>query len=296
MTVMTRRNALYTSSLALTVPLAGNMIAEAAVAQPVTPDSSGVNSTSASGNGALSASLQAYLARDLLRLAAPARKGQLTGTDYLAWADKFHLFARHVEQVDTEPFRASIISSFNPAAGLDLSQLDGSKRVFSTLVRHDPALTFEEFQKPLQFSPQELAVGMRSLAAHSIDWHFHSLADTLGVIGKQIATLGPIPSARHSVRSSARLFDAVYQPEFAAHLQRVEVCGLSAKDWCQLIAGMAALGIGLALVLSGTAEGAAAIASLAAYLGWSVELVTLTARLLVWVNGAISFLCGRLPS
>jgi hypothetical protein len=292
---MTRRNALYTSSLALAVPLAGNMIAKTAVAQPVTPGSSAAKLTSASGNGALSASLQAYLTRELLRLAGPARKGQLTGTDYQALADKFHLFARHVEEVDTEPFRASILASFNPAAGLDLSQLDGSKRVFSALVRQDPELTFEEFQKSLKFSPQQVAVGLRSLAANSIHWHFHSVADTLGVIGKQIATLGPIPADWHAERSGAMLFDAVYHPEFAAHLQRVGVCSLGAKDWCKLIAGLAALGLGLALILSGTAEGAAAIAELAAYLGWTAENVITAAKILAWVNGAIVWLCGQLP-
>jgi hypothetical protein len=87
---------------------------------------------------------------------------------------------------------------------------------------------------------------------------------------------------------------AIYSPEKVASYLRVKnkFCGLTAKQWCQLGAAMAALGITIAVIASGGAAGAAAIAELATYRGWSVEDVIVVSKAVAALVGFIGALCG----
>ena len=88
--------------------------------------------------------------------------------------------------------------------------------------------------------------------------------------------------------------NAIYRPEEIAGYLRVSLkfCGLTAKQWCQLGAGMVALGIGLAVLASGGAAGAAAVEALATFIGWSVDDIIVVSKAVAALVGFIGALCG----
>jgi hypothetical protein len=71
-----------------------------------------------------------------------------------------------------------------------------------------------------------------------------------------------------------------------------KLCGLTAKQVCQLGSATVALGIGLVVIASGGAAGAAAIAELASFLGWSVESLITVSKAVAAIVGFIGALCG----
>jgi hypothetical protein len=293
MVVMTRRNAVCASGVALVTPLAGKLIAKTSSWQPGASGAVLADTTASSGNGRLSADLQAYVVNNVPRVLANMRKGQATPQDYQNLSSRLHMFARHIGGVDTEPFRAGIVASFKTSSAIDLSQLDGAKQAYSRLRSHDPDLAYSEFQQSLTLSPDQLEGGRRLLAANPIAWHFHNFADSMQAIASGIGA-GLLPMRLDPGPSSGLLAAAVYHPGAAFHLQQVSTCGLTAKQWCLLLAGTTAFGLTLlAIAASSTVVGvSAAVASLATSLGWSVAALIEVARVGAAIASFIVVMCA----
>ena len=295
MVVMTRRNAICASSVALATPLAGKLVA-GNIWQPGGSGAPQSATLSSSGSGRLSADLQAYVVSDVPRLLANIHKGQqLTPHDYQNLSDRLHLFGRHIGSIDTEPFRKGVVASFKPSSAIDLSQQDGAKQAYARLLRHDPGLSSAEFQQSLTLSPEQAEEGRKLLAARPIAGHFHDFADSLKDIGSGIGA-GLLPLRLDPGSPSGLLSAAVYHPGTGFHLEKVQgkFCGLTKKQWCQLLGGAAAFGLTLVAIAGAVSTGpvAASVAALAAALGWSVADLVIFARLGAAISGFITLLCG----
>jgi hypothetical protein len=293
MIVMSRRAAIYTSGCALAAPLATQALAGAASTGSVPP------ATSIAGSTRLNLNLQHYVSQNVPSFLAKARQGSVTAADFYDLSERLHLFARHVHAANTEPFRAALVSSIDTSSSLDLSQLKEASQVYAKIQQYDPAVSYDDFHKSLVFSPAEVAQGKQSLAANSIPWHLHTAADAMKWVGmrrEQGMQITPAAATHFDDvwTTNGLVTNAIYSPEKVGSYLRVSgrLCGMTAKQVCQLGSAMVALGIGLAIIASGGAAGAAAIAELAAYIGWSVEDILVVSKMVAAIVSFIGALCG----
>lgn len=291
---ITRRDALRASGLALG-PLVG------AVLPNVSFGESGISgvpqfNSGLGGRKTLSPDIQAYVVRDVPRLLAKARKGSLDASDYQSLSSSFHLFARHMQSVDTEPLRARAVASSSTSSAVDLSQLNEAHNLYSERIQHDPGLSRDEFRKSLTFQSHQLEQGRQALAANTIPWHLHTMADALKDIGLRQASGGPAqvsfnPKTHFNSDQIERfVLDGVYHPGRSARLEEVTFCGLSGKQWCVVIFGVIAAGLTIAFILANPE--AAAVIALAESLGMTVATLLKVAQIAAAISALISTLCG----
>jgi hypothetical protein len=299
MTVMTRRNAICVSGFALATPLAGKLIARTSYGGPGASGTLQSASSSSTGNNRLNADLQAYVAANVPPLSANIRKGHLSPQDCQNLSSRLHLFARHIEGIDTEPFRASIVSSLKPSSAIDLSQLDGATQVYSALLNYDPDLPYSEFRKSLTFSPEQLENGRSLLAANSIPWHFHNFADAMKDIGAGLGARGLSSMSHLNPAWPSRPGMVVFHHrETTVHLEHVsaKLCGMTSQQWCILVEGLLAYGFTIAAILALGPASAAAIA-IAASLGiTAADLIAFLSIIAATFNFLGSVTCPYAPS
>lgn len=298
MPVLTRRSAIYASGCALTTPLVGKLLVGTASGQSAAP----TLIRSASPSNVLNPDLQAYAVSNVPRLLAKAGQGSLGAQDYQDLSNRLHLFARHVDAVNTEPFRTALVSSLDTSSAVDLSQRPEASELYAAILAHDPSASYSDFQQSLKLSPDHLALGKRALAANSIAWHLHTVADGskwLGAQKAQGAAIGVVPATFDPQQwHRGPLSHAIYHPDFSDGLMRVRglpgVCGLTAKQWCQLAALIVAASLALAVIIAdvpGTAA-AAVVAAIAENLGWTIKAVIAAAKIAALIAGALGSLCG----
>ena len=285
MQVITRRNAIFASGTALTVPVSEGLLASA----------SPQDSVAASGHATvLNADLQAYAVAEFPQLTSLVRQGKLAPEGYGSISNSLHLLGRHIASVDTEKFRAAIVDSLDASSPIDLSGVGGVQEYYNTLAKHDPDLSRSEYQQSLILSAEQVAAAKKSLTAHPIWWHYHAAADALNIMSKNAATGTMSPASFNPRWNHYLLSDGVYHPGSMVHLENARFCGLSARQWCLLGGLVLASGITIASLLTVWEGGAAyaAAAWIAARIGWTIAQVASAARILATIVAAIGGLCG----
>jgi len=293
MNAINRRDALRVSGITLAGGFIASLSPGHSIAQNVDQSVARLSATVAS------ADLQAFAVNTIPQVVAKARNKSLSTQDCRELAGRIHLLGRHYAALNTTPLRMCVVSSLDASSGHDLSKMPEAQHAYATIARSIPDLSFAEFQRRITFSPVDLEAGRQSLAAHTLGWHFRSIANHIDALAyapdiRDNRTAGPSSAAFTNATVRPQLSYPNYTRQTHAHLQSICNIGgytITPQQLCQIVSGLTSLGFGLAALLAGAAPSSAVVASMAATLGLSVPLLIAFLAGIALIAGYYAIFC-----
>ena len=136
MNVITRRDVLQSSGLALAAPFASSLLPTVAFGQTTYPMT----------KLTISHDLQNYVTQNVPQIIAKARTHSLDYNDLKDFSGKLRLFAHHLDTVNIDPLRVSILSAPPITQGVELWKSDEATSAYSEIAATASDFAYHEFR------------------------------------------------------------------------------------------------------------------------------------------------------
>jgi hypothetical protein len=244
MNVISRRDVIRGSGLALGVPFTSSLMQSAAFAQTTPVPASGPPFSVDLGN---------YVIDQMARLHAKTNQGTVTHRDLMEASQSVRLFAHHLEAWGVDRLAKSVAANLSTGFA-NMSNYGVGDALYDRFSKYDTIASRDSFVRDFTVpSTTELGAVQSSILTNGVSWHFHSVADGLRAAAlasrvshtRRVAVSAAKSQIRHAILEPA-VYDTSLHPKFlevdvlSACKQKAikATCSLLGSDyWNSVIAG-----------------------------------------------------------